>query len=338
MKIEVIHSPENFASAKLLSNALAKCGNTVSLLDGSSSRKDDQITDTSDDKALCVIVIWTRHSSDTHHHALQTLAREAQSRGALIHVMMQKTRLPEPFRETAYVDLIGWKGSIENVYFEDLLTACSRIEQGKTVGELQFLVRKRIPKRLIATLPAAALVVGIWADVASVQKQVCSVSFVQPSISDMCGAIGLGGKPTKKEREAWALVDQNSCRALGAFIREFDDGVYYGQADALLNVAGLSESEKWAEKQKFQRVFVGVGMTAPRATESLARDSSVDWMQQLADEKCSHFAASSDYEFIRAEVKDPMLHCEAYSDGFRCEGEAPTICTLNVRTIERCED
>ena len=79
----------------------------------------------------------------------------------------------------------------------------------------------------------------------SAQDQVCGVPLLQPQISDMCGALGLGNRPTKAERIAWESREPGSCAALRTHVERFPDGAYRAEASDMLAARRVTQTEIW---------------------------------------------------------------------------------------------
>jgi hypothetical protein len=335
-RVLIVHAIEDAEKAELLSTALQRSGVATRRLTGDVDEDAKRLQELSEpDKLRCVIVIWSRHYIEQQNGIFPDLISDSNELGRLIPVTFKKMRMPDHFHHRAFANLIGWRGSERNVYFQDLLEKCQQLLRGDTdeVGALR--AKPKRPITLMTALPMAAIFIGFWADVASVQKQVCSVQFVQPRLSDFCGALGLGNKPTKVERLAWEDVDQNSCVQLGAYIRDYSHGAYTSIANALLSVASLEESEVWTSKQKPQVMTLEL-VQEPKALERQAKRQAAMRIEELAAQRCSNFAASTDHRLSDVKVENLSYQCAKHSDGYRCSVVADTTCVVDVRSITNC--
>lgn len=132
-------------------------------------------------------------------------AREGKQRNILVPVRLDRVDLPLGFGEIQTIDLTRWKGSSKDPFFQDLVAAIKVKMEGRPVPAAKGPM-KRLRQRLTYSTLAGALVAcvgGFGSNTFSVQNKVCSVSILQPRISDGCGMFGFGGRPTRSERLAW---------------------------------------------------------------------------------------------------------------------------------------
>ncbi len=168
-------------------------------------------------------------------------------RGQLVSVLFNKVRLPGDLASHPVIDLINWRGASSNVFFQDLvasLDAASNQCPPPVLRGAQSLLRKQVVGGL-TLMALLAMIFAFTMNVLAVQNNLCSINFIQPNISDVCGYLGLGGKPKEKERLAWEAISTRSCEALREHINEFSDGAYSAEASELLDARKMIPEESW---------------------------------------------------------------------------------------------
>ena len=90
-------------------------------------------------------------------------------------------------------------------------------------------------------LAALALAFNVF----SAQDQVCGVPLIAASDLGLCGALGLGNRPTKAERVAWEGREPGSCAALRTHIERFPQGAYRDKAADMLAARRVTQKEIW---------------------------------------------------------------------------------------------
>lgn len=290
------------------------------------------------DAAPVTIVIWTRESAGPNGDFVRDEAGQAKARGRLVPVMMEKTRLPLGFGELQAIDLVGWKGDRSSPFFKDLVAAAQARRDGtpppKPKGPLRRTMRRASAGIVsLASLGAAAAFTG---NVASVQQRVCSVDLAQPSISDVCGSLGLGGKPKKEERLGWAQVPPGSCTALRTHVERFPEGAYRSAAADMISARRVTQEEVWTPSQQALRLFVSTD--APLApSDAEARAAADARAIEEASNLCAGFANTQSYRLTASLPRVGDWDCETYSDGHVCSGRGEAVCSLEVRGIVEAE-
>ena len=287
------------------------------------------------DTAKCVIVIWTNASTGAAGTDIREIAAAAKARGALVQVMMQKTRLPQDFKDMPYIDLGGWRGSPKNVFFRDLVAACRAKMDGTDTPKAKGPVRRTL-LRAGALMSVFGLGFAFFMNVISVQNQVCSVKWGQPGVSDVCGALGLGDKPKKKERLAWALIPPGDCDALREHVKDFKDGAYRDDAADMISARRITQQEVWTPDEKMLALMVlqdGPGAPGPESArmETLSRASAE------ADSLCKGFAVTTAYKFVSARPDIREWDCVQHPSGHLCGGLGEAICNVEIRSILETE-
>lgn len=279
------------------------------------------------------VAIWEREDAAEGFGRLAELD-EAARNGRLVSVLLEKTPLPAGLSPHPLVDLVNWRGSSENVSFADLvstLTIAARDCKPVTIGGK---ISSRL-RRLLAGFTVVAVLGFLLAftmNVLAVQNNLCSIRFSQPNVSDMCGYLGLGGKPAREERLAWESRPMGSCDALRAHIERFPDGALRSTAADMLDGQRTIEEEDWVPDEQQLPLFVPIGGGfADRATaEADARERTRAQASQL----CSGLAATDSYRLVSSPVSPDTWSCDTTTSGHYCGFDGVALCALErqVRT------
>ena len=105
--------------------------------------------------AKCVLVIWTRHSVDSEW--VQAEAGDGMDRGILLPVILDKVRLPLPYRRKQAATLTGFPRRRGVAEINRLLLACAQLCNGRQVDELKVPFHERIREKSLPIVTAAAL-------------------------------------------------------------------------------------------------------------------------------------------------------------------------------------
>ena len=277
------------------------------------------------------------------HVGLASITGAATEQQRLICVLLQKTKLPNALQGAPRIDLVNWRGSTKNVYFQDLLAAIwairCRAPQPKPKGPFRRFVVRAIGG--LGFLSLTSTVLAFVLNVLSVQNTVCSFGPLQPELSDICGALEFGGKPTRDERLAWEGLPRGSCEALAAHIRSYPQGAYHDEAADLIEAAVVTQKERWVPETKRLSMFIGPDGPAS-VDQSSARAAAVSRASQKARRLCSGFAATAEtYRILSSRTSAETWQCKEYSSGFVCGFEGEAVCQVQVRTLSetrRCGD
>ena len=210
------------------------------------------------DAAKCVIVVWTRESVGPAGDFVRDEAGQAKRRGVLVPVLLDKVDPPLGFGEIQAIDLTRWKGNPRDPFFQDLRAAVAAKLEGRAVppakGPMKRLVR-RLTLSSVASVIGLGLVFGF--NLFSAQDQVCGLPLFQPQISDACGALGIGNRPSKTERVAWASRERGSCAALRTHVERFPQGAYRAAAADMLAARRVTQKENWTPGTRRLALYVG---------------------------------------------------------------------------------
>jgi hypothetical protein len=289
------------------------------------------------DTAKCVIVVWTHESVGPSGDFVRDEAGQAKRRGILVPVRLDTVSPPLGFGEIQAIDLTRWKGNLGDPFFQDLCAAVTAKLEGRTVpparGPMKRLAR-RLALSSLLSLVGVGLVVTF--NVFSAQEQICGVPVLQPHISDLCGAFGLGHRPTKEERFAWEHRERGSCDALRRHVARFPEGAYRDQAAGMLTARRLTQTEIWTPSTRPLSLFVGQD-DVPARNEAVARSATLARAQTSAERLCRNFAAGTLFRFKSAKPDHLNWQCGPISGGIACGCEGDAVCDLEERHFQETE-
>lgn len=290
------------------------------------------------DAAKCVIVVWTEESVGPAGDFVRDEARHAKSRGVLVPVKLSNVDPPMGFGEIQAIDLTHWKGSSRDPFFEDLVAAARAKIEGRKVPPSKGPT-KRLTRRLSYGSLASAFIFcfGAFAsNTLQVQDRACRLPLFQPLISDACGALELGNRPTKSERTAWESQERGSCASLRAHIARFPNGFYRGEANGLLAARRVTQTEVWTAAQRHLALF------QPEAEVSsinkvAAQGVAIAEAQRRAERLCRGFEATKLFHFKSARPAAHEWSCGPTKKGVTCSFEGEAVCELEERRIDERE-
>ncbi|MGI9038495.1 MAG: hypothetical protein ACR2GQ_06500 [Gemmatimonadota bacterium] len=187
---------------------------------------------------------------------------------------------------------------------------------------------------LFGTIGAIAL--GVFAD----QDEFCGIGFLQPVASDVCGAVGLGHRPTRAERLAWEGRETGSCDALRLHINAFPDGAYRSGAADLLTARRVERTESWTPTERSLALFVRQ-TAGSHASEADAQAAAVLRGERQAESLCRGMTASDAYRLDSVRAEPEVWDCSSSGGGVECAFEGRAVCELEERRLveaEVCEE
>jgi hypothetical protein len=287
--------------------------------------------------ARCVVVLWSKGSVGPEGQFVRDEAGRALKRGCLVPVLLDRVDPPLGFGELQAIDLSRWRGGTRDPFFRDLESAVRAKLEGRSVPAAVG-PRTRLARRLAAGSGASlalALLSAFGANALGVQSRVCAASV----ITDACGALGLGNRPTRSERMAWAQRPAGSCPALREHVRNYPGGTYRDRAVALLQAARPETST--------------VAAPFTREVELYERDSEQPFptRQAAADDARRRWTSEAQGSPLYCGARDPLEHLRSVSEPrgepacrqdtsgrWTCSLGARGTCTLERREVgERCD-
>jgi TIR domain len=289
------------------------------------------------DAAKCVIVVWTRESVGPAGDFVRDEAGQAKRRGVLVPVRLDKVDPPLGFGEIQVIDLTRWKGSSRDPFFQDLAAAVNAKLEGRAVpaakGPMKRLMRLSYGSAASALLfCAGAFGSNFW----HLQDHICGMPLLQPHVSDSCGALGLGDRPVRKERNAWERREQGSCAALRAHIQRFPNGAYRAEATSLLAARRLTQTEVWTPATRRLTLFQPQEDVAS-ATEGAARAVSLVSAKAQVQRLCKGFAATLSFRLTSAAPEAQVWNCSSAPKGIACGFEGEAVCEVDERSFIESE-
>lgn len=168
------------------------------------------------------------------------------------------------------------------------------------------------------------------------QDQVCGIYLVQPQLSDACGSLGLGNRPTRTERIAWQDREPGSCEALRSHIKDFPEGAYRNAAADILAGRQVTQREAWTPATRRLVLFTGHA-APPSGTEPKARAMALARAKDSAERLCKGFAATASFHFTAASPTAQQWNCSQVSGGVVCGFEGEAVCEIEERQIQEKE-
>ena len=286
------------------------------------------------DAAKCVIVVWTHESVGPAGDFVRDEAGQAKRRGVLAPVKLDRVEPPLGFGEIQAIDLTGWKGSSRDPFFQDLLAAVAAKLEGRAVPAAKAPM-KRLMRRLTYSSAASALLlcsVAFGSNLWRLQDHMCGGPWFQPYISDACGALGLGGRPAKEERIAWARREPGSCAGLRLHIERFPRGAYRAEATSLLAARRLAQSDVWTPMTRRLALFQPQEYPAS-SSEVKAKAAALASAQGRAERLCRGFAATMSFRLRSAAPEAEKWTCGPEVAGIVCTFEGEAVCELDERGV-----
>lgn len=288
-------------------------------------------------RARCVIVVWSSASTGAAGDFVRDEAAQAKARGILVPVLFDRVRAPLGFGEVQAIDLAHWRGSVRDPFFRDLAATCRAKLEGvaapRAQGPMARLIRRLTVGGLAGGVSAAAF--AFAANVFNVQSHVCAAPIAQPILSDTCGALRIGDRPSRTERLAWSQLPAGDCTALRDFVNRFPAGAYRDDAADLIAARRTTIEQSWRPAQQSLAIYVGRDATYAQ-TESAARADALRRGAILAARRCRDFSASGLHRFAGATTEAQEWVCERADGGFVCGYDGRAICELEERRdVER---
>ena len=275
-----------------------------------------------------VLLFWSRKLDTGKVLDDPDIARLALNR-QLVSVLIEKVPIPQALPHHTIVDLIGWRGSLRNPFFGDLVAALQAAETC-TVPPRQRGPLIRLLQRAcggLTVFAVCAFLVAFFLNLLELQNNLCSINFSQPQISDFCGGWGLGGKPTKKERLDWEARPAGSCEALRKHIDAYPDGALHGLAADMLAAQRTVTDEAFVVEDERYVFSWSIAADAAPSREAAQAHALVKGGHS-AEEACKSFAASDYYKLLGTQLDGIEWSCFATNAGHFCGFDGYRICRL----------
>jgi hypothetical protein len=289
-------------------------------------------------EAGCVIVVWTHSSVGPEGEFVRDEAARAEGRGILVPIRLDNVMPPLGFGEIQAIDLSGWRDKTNDPFLLDLVDACKAKLEGRHVPAAKASTR-RLLRRAAAGSGASAVAIAaitFGGNLFTVQDRACTMPAAQPAISDLCGAIHLGGRPDHDERLAWAARPKGSCEALRDFINRYPGGAYRSEAADLLQAASVSRSPSFTPAPRTAHGYVRQS-EAPFSKEAAAQADA--GKRAVADATETTCAPVGDNERLAgADLSKTTYDCRPSPlGGWACAADYVATCRIEVRAMtETC--
>jgi hypothetical protein len=285
------------------------------------------------DAAGCVVVIWSRASIAADGHYVRDEARRGLMRGILVPVLIDPVAdIPLGFGEVQAIDLSRWSGDPRDPFLHDLIAAVRAKLDGAPPADARG-PKARVARQILwggawtaamATAAVVALATG------GGPAGICAAPALQPGLSDICGALGVGARPTKAERLAWAARPSGSCPALRDHVARFPDGAYRALAADLLTSRQVTIKTSWAPVTRPLAQFVAADGAGER-TEAAAKARALERAKASAERLCRGFGAGNLFRFVGATSHADQWSCADTVQGVVCGFEGVAACALEER-------
>jgi len=286
--------------------------------------------------ARCVVVIWSSLSVGAAGHFVRDEAAHAMARGVLVPVMIEAVQPPLGFRELQAIDLTRWNGRAGDPFFGDLIAAIRAKLDGRPAPDAKGPMA-RLRRRLTAgSLATIMLAVGssFAFNAFGSATYVCTAAAIQPLLSDGCGAVGIGGRPTQRERMIWERRRPGSCDDLRSYVGRFPGGAYAIEAANLITARATGRRQVLDPSPQTLPFAVSRGNSAAPTIEA-AHAAALSGAQDQAEDICRGYAGTGLFRFKAARIAPAQWNCDSYEGGFVCGLEGHVTCDMDaVRSVE----
>jgi hypothetical protein len=296
----------------------------------------DQIN-TALESAGCVVVVWTQASVGPDGGFVRDEAGRAKARDLLVPVRLDNVAPPLGFGELQAIDLRRWKTSAKDPFLLDLVAACKAKLESRPAPAGKGPAARLFRRARLGSLVSAALA-AIWfvaTNSGGVQNRICTIPGPQPLLSDACGVVGVGGRPSRDERLAWAARTRGSCADLRALITRFPNGVYRSKAADLLAAATSVRAAAYSASPRTARGYVRQSEHA-FASAAAAQTNARTRAQTDAVQLCA--PRDGDERLAGVDVAPLAFDCRAgFEGGQVCALDYSATCRIESRAlVEQC--
>ena len=281
--------------------------------------------------AGCVVVVWSTASSGHDGGYVREEARRGLNRNILVPVLIDAlSELPLGFGEIQAIDLSRWRGDRRDPFFQDLVST-ARAKLANRTMPVPKGPSNRVRRRLFwgSGLSGAGIIslVLVISNSFGVTSSLCSLPAAQPGLSDSCGAMGLGQRPSRNERLVWEARPPGSCEALREHIARFPDGAYRNQAADLLAARKTTSDQEWIAVSKPLALFQPVEGAAAK-DEATAQEQALKQSQSQAERLCRDFGSGTLYRYRSAKPVAQSWSCDRKGGTVRCGFDGQAECAL----------
>jgi len=168
---------------------------------------------------------------------------------------------------------------------------------------------------------------GFAADVVGLQAQLCRA----PGVHAVCASWGLGGVPSRLERDLWATRSPGDCSALRRYLARFPSGAYAEEAQRRLQGAETVTEETWTPEEHRLPLTVRARLE-PLATEADARADALARAATEARSLCAGYGVG-EYRPVGAGAEVEDWRCLARGGGVACGFDGQALCRVEARQV-----
>lgn len=291
--------------------------------------------------AGCVVVVWSEHSAGGEGGYVREEARRGLNRNLLVPVLIDRIgQLPLGFGEIQALDLTRWRGSPRDPFFQDLVATIRAKLANEPLPAARAPAKRLVRRAMWGSASGLAIVFSVLLLFNSfgLATQICTLPGPQPVLSDGCGSVGLGLRPTKAERLAWEARMPGSCDALREHITQFPDGAYRSTAADLLTARSVTTEESWRPATRRLALFEPAA-GKPAKDEAAAQALAIERGTETAGRLCRDFGSGTLYRYESATAIAEKWSCDKLAAGTVCGFEGQAECELQERRqieVEAC--
>jgi TIR domain len=283
-------------------------------------------------EAACVVVVWSHGSVGPEGEFVRDEAARAKGRGILVPTRLDKVMPPLGFGEIQAVDLSGWRGNPNDPSLRDLVEAVKAKLDGRAAPPAKAPGRRLLRRAAIGTSSTAVLMsaLAFAGNMFATQDRFCTIPIGQPGLSDACGAVHVGGRPSYAERLAWAKRRPGSCADLQAIIKDFPDGAYRSKAADLLQAAAVSSASPFAPDPRTARGYVRQSMSGFGSAAAAQADATTRAIEDAKETTCAPVDANERLDGV--EIASTTFDCRPSPlGGTVCAADYVATCRLEAR-------
>jgi len=191
---------------------------------------------------------------------------------------------------------------------------------------------------LLTTL--IGFVIAIVTNYDNAATSTCTIAAMQPGLSDACGSLGLGGRPTRTERLFWQSRRPGSCEDVRRYVDYVGQhqyrGAYLTEASALLAARRVAAADRFVPGTRMLSLYVMQADTAATSEEA-SWAKTLALAQDQATRDCRAFAQSTLFQFASAGVDPQLWQCRKTGEEVACSLEGQSVCHLLERQTSEAE-
>jgi hypothetical protein len=281
------------------------------------------------ESSKCVLVLWSSASTGPGAEFVIDEANRARQRGTLLQVRIEDVDLPLGFGEHQALELFAWNGDVTDPRFKDVVASIKALIERRPIPPPSPHRRKRVVGAA-STIVFLTMVV-LFVAVPPVQKAYCRI----PGVREMCGAIDLGGVPSRAEEALWSARRAGDCGGLRSFLATFPKGAYALEGQTRLAAANIATKETWIAEERRLPLVIRTALQ-PFPTEQEAQADALARAPKEAHSVCAGFN-QAEFRLLSARVVPVEWRCIERLDGHHCGFDGEAVCEVKARQLERIE-